>query len=414
MTKKTLCFLFSFGALSFLTTSSVFSHPSSPPYLSHDFHNWSNRPKAPFPQGKAMFARTYQLLLKHYYGPKLTEDALYKAAIQGMLRFIDPSSRKWNKLMSPHESKELRNALKSEIAGIGVQIKFHKSSGMTEVLGIIPKSPAQTAKLKVGDQILMVNGKLYKGKQFRDIVYAIRGKIGTPVTLQILRGAKLITIKVKRGRVRWQNIHSWKLPGRVGMVKISMFAKETPKHLTQHLQKLRAHATKGFIVDLRGNTGGALKSALDCGKLLLGKDKLITTLRKRDRKVTQYRSTTASILANLPVYVLMDGKTSSGAELLAAALRDSYGATLVGTRTLGKWNVQSLINLPNGYVLKFTVGKFFSPRNKNYHQKGLQPDITLPKSKPISTHAWLKKGIKAHLRTDATLRIAHTLLLHSR
>ena len=372
--------------------------------------NWRSHPQPAFTNAQKMFQKAKKLLKHHYVDSKVTEDKLYKAAVQGMLHYIDPKMSRWNRLITPSEHKELQIALRHEIVGIGIMLRFEKDDGYATILGLIPGSPAKAAGLRSGDKILKVDGHLFKGKSFRKMVYAIRGKVGTHVKLTLLRGGKLREVTVKRNRIRWDAVTSHLFKDGVGYLRIDSFSQKTPVLVEKHLKGLRTKKARALIIDLRGNRGGLLKTALQSADLFLKKGAIITQLKKRKGKVEAKLAKRDDLSAGLPIHLLSGPRTSSGAELFIAALRDNRGARVIGSRTLGKWSAQTLSKLGNGYFLKFTVSHFLSPKGKSYQFKGLTPDIQVKTPKACQRLLREHRKLSSVQQCDSPLRIAKLLL----
>jgi carboxyl-terminal processing protease len=365
-----------------------------------------------FTNGAKAFADVRDALLKSYYAAGLTEDDLYRAATAGMLEKLEPRMRKYNKLLSPREMREIKNDLKGEVIGIGVQIEFDKTSGYTDVLGTIPGSPAEKAGLVAGDKIVTVNGRLYKGKQLPDVVADIRGKPGEPIALTLLRADKLVDISLVRERVAFDSPTATMLPDKLGYVRIPSFTEKTPASVREGLERLGQEGAQALVVDLRHSPGGSFERALETAELFVPAGAPIVTVRGRDKKDDARASKGAPLLGSLPLAVLVDGETASGAELVAAALHDARHARLVGTRTHGKWSVQSLGDLSNGWAYKYTVGMFQTPSGKSYEGVGVTPDLELTTDEASFTRANAAKP-EDRLLVDAPLRTAKELLLRA-
>jgi C-terminal peptidase prc len=369
-------------------------------------------PAERFTNGAKAFADVRDTLLKSYYAAGLTEDDLYRAATAGMLEKLEPRMRKYNKLLSPHEMREIKNDLKGEVVGIGVQIHFDEASGYTDVLGTIPGSPSEKAGLVSGDKIVTVNGRLYKGKHAPDVIADIRGKAGEPIALTILRGDKLVNLSLVRERVAFDNPTAFTLPDKLGYVRIPSFTDKTPGVVREGLERLGREGVEALVVDLRHSPGGSFDRALETAELFVPAGAPIVTLRARDKREDARLSKGAPLLGSLPLAVLVDGETASGAELVAAALHDARHARLVGTRTHGKWSVQSLGDLSNGWAYKYTVGLFETPSGKSYEGVGVTPDVELAMDDASLTRANAARP-EDRLAIDAPLRTAKELLLRA-
>jgi carboxyl-terminal processing protease len=361
-------------------------------------------PPEKFSDGERAFRTIKDTLLASYYTTGITEDDLYRAAADGMLRRIDPKMQKWNKLLSPGELAEMEADMKGEIVGVGVKIHFDAASGYSDVLGTLPGSPAERAQLQAGDKILSVDGKLYKGKGMREVVRDIRGKAGDKVTLSVLRGDKILTVPLVREVVPFDLASASMIAPNVGYVRIRGFAEKTSATLKQALPKIAgAHA---MLIDLRGNSGGLFDDAVTCAGFFLKNGTPILKLEKRAGAMETVTTTGEPLVGEMPLAVLVDGNTSSGAEFVAAALAEGRGAQLVGTRTFGKWSVQKLDKLGNGYAMKFTTSLFHAPSGKTYNGVGLAPDVEVTMDEKAQAVAEGIVDVEKRVAEDPQLRTA--------
>jgi carboxyl-terminal processing protease len=367
-------------------------------------------PRAPFGDGARSFATVREALLKSYYAEGLTEDDLYRAATAGMLERVEPKMKKWNKLLGPDEIAELKNDLKGEVVGIGVHIYFDSASGYADVLAALPGSPSEKAGLLAGDKIVTVNGKLYKGMRLKDVVADIRGKAGEPVTLSVLRADKLLTFTVARERVAYDQTLHFVLPDGVGYVRVPSFTEKAPAQVKASLEALARSNVRALVVDLRNNPGGSFDHAVETADLFLAKGAGIVTLKKRGKDEQKYVAKSGGVLTNVPVAVLACEGTGSSAELMAAALQEGRHAKVIGQKTMGKWSVQSLDELPNGYAYKYTVSLFRSPNGRNLEGKGLAPDVEVDMSEKELARANAIAKPEERLANDVQLRTAKELL----
>ena len=365
---------------------------------------------AKFGDGARAFTTVKDTLLKNYYAEGITEDDLYRAATAGMLEKLEPKMKKWNRLLSPKEMAELKNDLKGEVVGIGVQISFDSASGYIDVLAALPGSPAERAGLVAGDKIVTVNGKLYKGMRTGDVVADIRGKAGEPVTLSILRADKLLPFTVKRERVLYDQPSHATFPDGLGYVHIPSFTEKTPAQVKEALDDLAQKNVTSLIVDLRENPGGSFDSAVATAELLLPDDSGIVTLKKRSKDEDKHVARGKGVLTTVPLAVLVSNGTSSGAEFIAGALQEGRHARLVGQHTMGKWSVQSLDDLPNGYAFKYTVSLFKTPAGRSYEGTGIAPDVEVAMNERELARANVAKP-GDRLAIDVQLRTAKELLV---
>lgn len=360
-----------------------------------------------FTDGEKTFARARELLQKQYVDDKVSDERLWRAATAGLFS----AGNKWDKLMSPSELAALKADLAGEVVGLGVGISVDEVAGIVNIDGVVPNSAAERAGLTVGDKILKLDGKSFKGMKEGEVVRSMRGKAGTSVTLTILRNAEIITRTIKRAPFTIDPVTTMPLPNGASLVQVRMFTEKTPAMLKAALEKLRGNA-RALVVDLRSNSGGKYESMLDCANQILPKGARIVTELRRGGAVTDKRTWSEPIVT-LPMVVLVDGDTASGAEILAGALKQS-GAKLVGKRTLGKWNAQELVDLGNGWGAKFTAVIFRAPSGAAPDGHGIDPDVEVDMSDADLVKAFAIHDPDKRIAADAQLRVAVNLLKLSR
>ncbi len=356
-----------------------------------EFEDWVNRPREKFENGDQVLQAVKQELQAHYL-TEVPDDVLYRAAVQGMLSAIDPGRKDANALLTPAQFAEMNVEMKGELIGIGVQFKFDSATGRADVTGLVKGSPAEKAGLRVGDALLSVDGATFKGKQIRDLVHAIRGKAATKVTLALLRDTSIVNTVVERQKITFDVVTHEALPGGIGLLSIRAFNETTPQAVREALAALKG--SKGLIVDLRDNEGGMLERSIDTLKLLVPKGKVLTRLVYRQDKEEVRTNDADPVFAGVPTVVLVNGQTRSSAELSAAALRDGLKAPLLGTKTFGKWSVQMLKELPNHFVMRYTVAQFRAPDGKSYEGEGLAPDIEVSQDEAGKADGQLRAALQ--------------------
>lgn len=368
------------------------------------------QPSEKFDHGARAFEAAKNLLLQKYYKEGFTEDDLYRAATRGMLEDFDPDMRPWHKLLSPSELAELHGDLKGEVVGIGVEIKFDPDSGYTEVLGVLPKSAAERAGLVRGDTIVSIDGKLFKGATQREVISHIRGKAGEAVHLSVLHEDKLQNVDVVREVVALDAVTHLVLMPKVGYVRIRSFSEKTAALTRSAVQDLESKGVQALVLDLRQNPGGSFDAAIATAGTFLSKGTPVVKTKKRGEKEEVATSPGDPVLANAPLAVLVDGGTSSGAELIAGALVEGRHAELVGTHTLGKWSVQMIDDLENGYAVKYTVSLFSTPSGHSYEGHGLEPDVRVDMDEKSFGRVATITDPAEKLQADVQLRTAVGLL----
>ncbi len=359
-----------------------------------------------FRDGDKAFAKTRELLQQSYVNDKVSDDRMWRAATEGLLHGI--GNGKWDTLLSPSELAALKADLVGEVVGLGVHISVDEQAGIVNVEGVVPGSGAERAGMAVGDKILRLDGRTLKGMSEGEVARTMRGKAGTSVTLTILRDAEIVTRTIKRAPFVIDPVSSMMLPGGAGLVQVRMFTEKTPTLLKSALGRLRGAGMKALVIDLRNNEGGYYPAMLECAGELLPKGALIVTALGRGGSVEDKRTSTDPQVS-VPMAVLVNHVTASGAEILAGALKQA-GARLVGKRTFGKWNAQILEELGNGWAAKFTILVFRAPSGALPDGHGLEPDVEVEMDPgDLARAAAIKTGDK-RLGGDAQLRVAVTLL----
>lgn len=376
-----------------------------------EFSNWKNKPQDRFTNPAQTFETVKQELLKNYVDKGITEEDLYRAAVEGMLSNIDPSKSMWNKLMTPTEYQELMGDIQGRIVGVGIEIGFNDANGYADVMGVIAGTPGEKAGIVRGDQILRIDGQSFKGKQLRDLVYAIRGKEGSEVKLTVLHDDDVKVLKIKRQGLVWDSVNTKMVNKDIALVTIRNFTEATPDLLKKNLTELKSRNIKGLILDLRGNEGGTFEKTVESIQHLIPKDKLIVKVIKRGPETENLINKVGPILdSKVPLVVLINGSTKSGAEVMAGAMKMSAGATTVGTHTYGKWSAQSVDELPNKYAIKYTTATFLAPDGSDLTGKGLNPDVVVdfPEDQAIKLQG--QPNIEQRIQADLQLQTAISIL----
>ena len=375
------------------------------------YSDWKDRPQEKFTDAEASFNLAMNKLMQEYVDKGISKEDLYRAATAGMLEALNSGEHSWNTLLTPRELKEIQGDLSGKVSGIGVDIKFDKTTGYTQILSIIPDSPSAKAGLKRDDQILSVDGNRYKGKEFHDVVAAIRGKIGETVALKVLRDDKIISINVKREVIAWTPVELFKIDSSTQLLTIGYFTDKTPSLVEEKMSVINGSGVRNLIIDLRNNSGGSFDRAVQTAELFIPKGETIVSTKDREGKIQKFTSQKGLLRKDISVILLTNNNTSSGAELFTGALKDELGAKTVGEVTLGKWNAQMLEVLPNGFAIKYTIKGFQTPKGNSYQNVGLKPDVAvvMPKdAEPGYTRG--KFDVSQRLEQDPQLKAATELV----
>ncbi|WHY85409.1 S41 family peptidase [Neobacillus novalis] len=328
--------------------------------------------------------QAYDLILSRYV-EKVDQDKLVEGAIQGMLSVLkDP----YSVYMDKETAQQFTQTLESSFEGIGAEVGM--VDGKIVIVSPFKNSPAEKAGIKPNDQILKVDGKSVEGLDLNKATLKIRGKKGTPVTLEIARkGLKEpLSIDVKRDEIPLETVHASvkKQDGKkVGYIEITSFAENTAADFKKDLKALENDGIKGLILDVRGNPGGFLDSVGDILKEFIPKDMPYVQIEQRTGKKQRFFST-LSEKKNYPVLVLINKGSASASEILAGSLQEAAGYQLVGETTFGKGTVQQPVPMGDGSNIKLTLYKWLTPDGNWIHKKGIKPDVAIKQPAIFATH----------------------------
>ncbi len=317
------------------------------------------------------FWHVWDQVKKQYVNQPADEVKMFYGAIEGMVAGLgDP----YSVYFPPEKAKEFTTELSGEFGGIGAEIG--KKSEQLVVIAPLPKSPAELAGIKPGDKIYAINGESTSGLAVDVAANKIRGQKGTVVTLTLSHANKdaIFDLKITRDIITIPTVMSEMKKNNIAYIRIALFNKDTWHDFDKALNELLPKSPKGLVLDLRSNPGGYLDSAVQIASEWVESG---TIVRQRLSVGPAQESTTLGThrLANMPTVVLIDGGSASAAEIVSGALQDHKKATLLGQKTFGKGSVQSFDVLPDGSALKVTIAKWFTPNDRQIHEKGIEPDI---------------------------------------
>jgi carboxyl-terminal processing protease len=366
-------------------------------------------PTEKFAEAARNFEEAKKALLDGYYDTGITEDDLYRAAVAGMLQRVDPKMHQWNRLLAPSELAELRSDLMGEVVGVGIGVEMDSATGYIDVQRVYPGSPAERAGIAPPDKIVTVNGRLYRGLTLHDAVNDIRGKAGETVTLSILRGDKLVSVPLVRQRVVFDQVSHMIVGDGVGYVAIPGFNSKTPQELKDALTDLASKGARALVFDMRHSPGGSFDDAVATVGEIVPAGSTVVSLTKRGKVETIVPKTTP-VETSDPVAVLVDHETASSSELVAGALQELRHATVVGSKTKGKWTVQRVDDLPNGYAIKYTMALFATPGGRSFEGTGMAPDVEVDQADDATTRAQGEADPVKRVAEDVQLRTAVAML----
>ena len=310
------------------------------------------------------FLDVYSSLTNEYY-KDVDKDKMLKKAIEAMTEYLGD---KYTTYLTEDQKKQLENQLNGKYKGIGVLITDNI------VKQVFDNSPAQKGGVKVGDKIIKVDGEDVTKKSATEIVNLIR-KNEKESTIVFLRGKKEIELTLAFSSLDIPYVNFETYEGGIGYIYISGFSSSLEEQVRSAINHLKDENIKSLIIDLRDNSGGYLSSASDVASIFLEKGKTIYSLTDNKGDMI-YKDKTAQKV-DYPIVVLINENSASAAEILAAALKESYGATLVGKKSYGKGKVQQTVTLEDGSMIKYTSAKWYTPNGVCIDEKGITPDYSV-------------------------------------
>ena len=317
------------------------------------------------------FINNYGQLMDKYY-KDIDEEKLIDSAIKGMLDYL---GEPYTEYMEENQSNNFNEQLKGSYKGIGVEISQNAETKEVFVNKVFANSPAEKAGVLKGDIFFKINGLDITGKDPAEISNQIKyGEEETSIIV-FLRDGKEVEISITRDSVELISAegriinHNGK---DVGYLKISSFAAKTSNQVKEIIENYKEKKLEEVIIDLRGNTGGYLETAMSISEQFLEKGKIILYLETKEKKSAITDSTEDKV--NFKIVLLVDSGSASASEILAGALKYSYGVELVGTKTYGKGKFQETGSLSSGATIKYTAGVWNMPNDQNIDGIGILPD----------------------------------------
>jgi carboxyl-terminal processing protease len=312
-------------------------------------------------------AQLFQNVLRHVqndFVDPISDSTLYRKSVDGMLYELrDPYST----FLPPDRFARLNESTSGNYAGLGLETDLR--DGWLIVVAPMPGGPAERAGLQPGDRIVEILGKPAKGWTSEEASKALRGKAGTPVTLKVERPgvAAPMDMKLVRSTIHQSAVRRTSMLGDgVGYIDLKAFSDSTAKELDGAITSLLAHGMKTLLLDLRTNPGGLLTQGVKVSDLFLDAGQKIVSMHGRLPEANrEFADTAKQRWPDLPLIVLVDGRSASAAEIVAGALQDHDRALLVGTPTYGKGSAQSVVSFGDQGGLKLTTAKWFTPAGRS-------------------------------------------------
>jgi carboxyl-terminal processing protease len=306
---------------------------------------------------------------------------VFKKAINAALASLDPHSR----YMDATAQSNQRSAVTGRFGGLGLEVDM--VDGLVRVVAPMAGTPAARAGLQSGDLIVRFDDQPVLGMALDDAISRMRGQPGTPIALMIRRVGREdeFTVSVVRDTIRTQALR-WSMEGDVLVLRLASFTASVTATLEKAIADATAIATpRAVVLDMRGNPGGLLQQAVMTADAFLGEGEIVSLRGRTAGNRRSWQADPIEQLAGVPMVVLIDGRSASAAELVAAALQENGRATVMGQRSFGKGSVQSIVSLgADKGALRLTTALYHGPSGRTVQRTGVGPDIELVAA-PVTT-----------------------------
>ena len=313
--------------------------------------------------------------VKDQYVEELTDKELVEKALNGMLQALDPHSS----YMNEEVYKEMQMDTSGTFGGLGIEITTDK--GFIKIISPIDDTPADKAGIQAGDYITHLNGESVVDMNLKEAIDIMRGEVGTPITITIIRGAEEpFDVELVRDTIKMASVKH-RVLNNVGVLRVSTFNEQTTSGLKDSIKELEESENPpiGYVLDLRNNPGGLLTESVSVSDLFLEQGEIVS-IRGREKKDVQVFSAKKGDLINKkPLVVLINEGSASASEIVAGALQDHDRAVIMGMKSFGKGSVQTIVPIDSG-AIRLTIAKYYTPSGDSIQAVGIEPDVVVPRA----------------------------------
>ncbi len=312
------------------------------------------------------------------YVEDVTDKELIESAIGGMLTSLDPHSS----YLSADSFQDMQIQTRGSFGGLGIEVTME--NGLVRVVTPMDDTPAYRAGLEAGDLISHLDGEPVMGMTLNDAVDRMRGAVGEDITVTILRSdIDAFDVTITRDIIRVQSVRS-RTEGNVGYIRVASFTEQTESGVKNAIEQIATELggdLVGFVLDLRNNPGGLLDQAVAVSDVFLEQGEIVSTRGRNEDLAQRYNAHPGDLVEGLPVVVLINGGSASASEIVAGALQDHGRAVLLGTQSIGKGSVQTIIPLTGQGAMRLTTARYYTPSGRSIQALGIEPDIEVAQAR---------------------------------
>jgi carboxyl-terminal processing protease len=309
-------------------------------------------------------------IVEQYNVDDVTLNELIDKSLQGLMTNLDAHSAFMNK----KSFDSLKVQTDGEFGGLGITVGM--KDGALTVIAPMEGTPADKIGIKAEDIILKINDKSTLSMTIDDAVSIMRGDVGTPIDITVVRKneTKPLHFHIIRGKIDIQSVYTKQIDDSILYIRVTSFDKKVVEGVKKAINQYK-NKDKGIILDLRNNPGGLLDQAVGLVDLFVDKGIIVSQKGRSESENKTYYATSTATITKMPMVVLINAGSASASEIVSGALQDHKRAVLVGTKTFGKGSVQVVLPISEEEAIKLTIARYYLPSGRTIQAVGVSPDI---------------------------------------
>jgi carboxyl-terminal processing protease len=337
-------------------------------------------------------------IVEQYNVDDITIEELMDKALAGMMQNLDAHSN----YLIEKDYKRLKVQTNGEFGGLGITVGIR--DGALTVIAPLEGTPADKAGLESGDIILKINEESTLNMTIDEAVSIMRGKIGEPIDITIVREgeSKPIVVNIVRGNITIESVYAKTIEENILYVRVTSFDKKVKQDVAKAIKKHKSK-TKGIVLDLRNNPGGLLDQAVGLVDLFVDDGVVVSQKGRNEADKQVYKATNSGTITKVPLVVLVNGGSASASEIVSGSLQDRKRGVIIGEKTFGKGSVQVVLPITKDEAIKLTIARYYLPSGRTIQAVGVTPDIeVLPGSVKTNENKFAIKeaDLKKHLEEE--------------